>query len=88
MLAVPKFTTQTSGAGKEAGPQTFKLTHRVWFYDTSGNFQRTGNLTETLTLGDRGNTHNGTFTLDIFDPVSTLGAEVSGTVVGERISPN
>jgi hypothetical protein len=76
------------GVWKEAAPQTFKLTHRVWFYDVSGNFQGTGNLSETLVLGDRGNTHSGTFTLDIYDPSGNLVAEVPGTVVGERISPN
>src|SRR3989442_10547906 len=76
------------GAWKEAAPRTFKLTHRVWFYDVSGNFQRTCNLSETLVLGDRRNTHSGTFTLDIYDPAGNLVGEVPGTVVGERISPN
>ncbi len=76
------------GAWKEAAPRTFKLAHRVWFYDVSGNFQGTGNLSETLVLGDRGNTHSGTFTLNIYDPAGNLVAEVPGTVVGERISPN
>ena len=76
------------GAWKEAAPQTFKLTHRVWFYDTNGNFEGTGHLSETLTLGDRGNTHSGSFTLAIYDPFGNLVAEVPGTVVGERISPN
>ena len=76
------------GAWKEAAPQTFKLTHRVWFWSTNGVFQGTGNLSETLTLGDRGNSHTGSFTLDIYDPFGNLVAEVPGTVVGERISPN
>ena len=76
------------GAWKEAAPRTFKLAHRVWFYDVSGNFQGTGNLSETLVLGEKGNTHSGTFTLDIYDPDGNLVAEVPGTVVGERISPN
>jgi len=76
------------GAWKEAAPQTFKLAHRVWFYDVSGNFQGTGSLSETLVLSDKGNTHSGTFTLDIYDPAGNLVAEVPGTVVGERISPN
>ena len=76
------------GAWKEAAPRTFKLAHRVWFYDVNGNFQGTGNLSETLVLGDRGNTHSGTFTLNIYDPAGNLVAEVPGTVVGERISPN
>jgi len=76
------------GSWKEAAPQTFKLTHRVWFYDTNGNFQGTGHLSETLTLGDRGNSHSGSFTLDIYDPFGNLVAEVPGTVLGERISPD
>jgi len=76
------------GAWKEAAPRTFKLAHRVWFYDVNGNFQGTGNLSETLVLGDKGNTHSGTFTLGIYDPAGNLVAEVPGTVVGERISPN
>jgi hypothetical protein len=77
------------GAWKEAAPQTFKLTHRVWLYDTNGNFQGVGYLTESLTLGDRGTTHSGTFTLDIHDLSGNfLVQAAAGTVVGERISPN
>lgn len=76
------------GAWEEAAPRTFKLTHRVWLYDTSGNFQGTGHLTETLVLGDRGNTHTGSFTLAFYDPFGNFLFEVPGTVVGERISVN
>ena len=76
------------GAWKEAAPRTFKLTHRVWSYDASGNFLGTINLNETLVLGDRGNTHNGSFTLDFFDPLGNFMFEVPGSVIGERISPN
>jgi hypothetical protein len=76
------------GAWKEAAPQTFKLTHRVWSYDTSGNFLGTINLNETLVLGDWGNTHNGSFTLDFYDPLGNFMFEVPGSVIGERISPN
>ena len=77
------------GAWKEAAPQTFKLAHRVWLYDTNGNFQGVGHLTETLTLGDRGNTHSGTFTLDIYDLFGNLLVQAAaGSVVGERISPD
>jgi hypothetical protein len=76
------------GSWTVEAPQTFKLTHRVWFYDGAGNFQGTGHLSETLVLGDRGNSHSGTFTLQIFDPAGNQVAEVAGTVAGERISPN
>ena len=76
------------GAWKEAAPRTFKLTHRVWSYDARGNFLGTINLNETLVLGDRGNTHNGSFTLDFYDPLGNFMFEVPGSVIGERISPN
>jgi hypothetical protein len=76
------------GAWKEAAPRTFKLTHRVWSYDASGNFLGTINLNETLFLGDRGNTHNGSFTLDFYDPLGNFMFEVPGSVIGERVSPN
>ena len=76
------------GAWKEAAPQTFKLTHRVWSYDTSGNFLGTINLNETLVLGDKGNTHSGSFTLDFYDPSGNFMFEVPGSAIGERISPN
>ena len=76
------------GAWQEAAPQTFRLTHRVWNYDATGIFLGTISLNETLVLGDRGNTHGGSFTLDFYDPSGTFLFEVPGTVVGERISPN
>ena len=68
--------------------QTFQLTHRVWNYDAGGNFLGTINLNETIVLGDKGNTHTGSFTLDFFDPSGNFLFEVPGTVVGERISVN
>ena len=74
------------GVWKKVAPQAYKLAHRVWSYDTNGNFMGTVHLSENLTLGNRGNTHSGTFTLDIYDPSGTFQFEVAGTVTGERIS--
>jgi hypothetical protein len=77
------------GAWKEAPHQTFRLTHRVWLYDTNGTFLGIGHLTETLTLGDRGNTHSGAFKLDLYDSSDSFVVNLAaGTVVGERISPD
>lgn len=73
------------GTWEEAAPQTFKLTHRVWNYE-DGVFHGTIHLNETLVLGNRGNTHSGSFTLDFYDPSGNFLFEVPGTVVGERIS--
>ena len=75
------------GVWKRAAPRgTYKLAHRVWNYDASGNFLGTINLRETLTLGDGGNTHSGSFTLDFYGPSGNFLMEVAGSVRGERIS--
>lgn len=74
--------------GWAQGPQrNFKLTHRVWSYDGSGNFMGTIHLTESVTLSDNGNSQTGSFTLNIYDPDGNLVNTVPGTVVGERITP-
>jgi len=74
------------GVWKHAGHGTYKLAHRVWNYDASGNFMGTINLSETLTLGPDGNTHSGSFALDFFDPSGNFLFEVAGSVAGERIA--
>ena len=75
------------GTWDEAPPQTFKLNHRVWLYTPDGTFLGVGHLHETLTLSDRGNTQNGSFTLDLYDLSGNKLAELAaGTVKGERIS--
>lgn len=85
----PRAGSVCLGSWVQAAPLNFNLTHRVWLYDANGNFQAIGHLTEALTLGDRGNTHSGTFTLQAFDTDGNpLGDPAQGTVVGERISPN
>jgi hypothetical protein len=74
------------GVWKHGSHGTFKLAHRVWSYDSNGNFMGTIHLSETITLGDGGQTHSGSFTLDFYDPSGTFQFEVPGSVTGERIS--
>jgi len=75
------------GVWKRVAPHgTYKLAHRVWNYDASGNFLGTINLSETLTLGSGRNKHSGSFALDFYDPTGSFIMEVAGTVTGERIS--
>lgn len=75
------------GVWKRVDPHgTYKLAHRVWSYDANGTFLGTINLSETLTLGQDGNTHSGTFALDFYDPNGNFLMEVTGTATGERIS--
>jgi hypothetical protein len=70
---------------RQADRVTYKLTHRVWIYDTDGNFGGTIHLSETLRLGDHGTTHSGSFALDFYDAAGNFQSEVPGSVVAERI---
>lgn len=74
------------GTWKKLTPQRYKLAHRVWRYDANGGFQGTIHLSETLSLGQHGNTHSGSFTLDFYDPNGNFLFEVAGDVAAERIS--
>jgi len=74
------------GVWKHAPHGAFKLAHRVWNYDANGNFLGTIHLSETVTVGQGGNTHSGSFTLDFYDPSGNLVLELPGSVTGERIS--
>jgi hypothetical protein len=74
------------GVWKRVAHGAYKLAHRVWSYDASGNFLGTIHLTETVTVGQGGNTHSGSFILDFYDPSGTFQFEVAGNVTGERIS--
>ena len=74
------------GVWRHAKNGAFKLAHRVWRYDENGTFMGTINLSETLTLGEDGKTHSGSFVLDFYDPSGNFQFEVPGNVTGERIS--
>src|SRR5208283_262929 len=52
---------------RTAGTNTYTLAHRVWNYDTTGDWLGTINLSETITVGKGGNSHSGSFTLDFYD---------------------
>ena len=52
----PRGGTVCLGAWKKTGRRTYKLAHRVWSYDINGNFLGTLHLSETLRLGNHGNT--------------------------------
>jgi len=62
-----------------------KLAHRVWNYDTNGNFLGTIHLSETIYLTHDGNAQTGSFRLDFYDPDGNFITEVAGNVTGQRI---
>ena len=62
-----------------------QLIHRVWNYDSSGDFMGTIHLTETVSLSHNGDVQTGSFKLDFYDPDGNFQNEVAGTVVAQRI---
>jgi hypothetical protein len=73
------------GVWKRAGG-TYTLAHRVWNYDAKGDFLGTIHLSETLTLGNTGNTLKGSFTSRFYDRTGHFVNKVTGNVTGRRIS--
>jgi len=63
----------------------FKLAHRVWNYDISGDFMGTIQLSETIHLSHNGDVQTGSFKLDFYDPSGNFVTEVAGNVTGQRI---
>ncbi|MGA7796280.1 MAG: hypothetical protein WCA19_24885 [Candidatus Acidiferrales bacterium] len=63
----------------------FKLAHRVWNYDATGDFMGTIQLSETVHLSHQGTVHTGSFKLDFYDPSGNFVTEVAGNVTGQRI---
>ncbi len=74
------------GTWVPVGPHSYKLAHRVWWYDSTGDFMGTIHLTEVVSLTNRGNSHGGSFALDFYDPNNNFLFEVAGNVVAERIT--
>jgi hypothetical protein len=73
------------GVWKNTAPGGFKLVHRVWNYDTTGDFLGTINLTEEVKVIDGGATQTGIFKLDFYDPSGNFLTEVAGQATGQRV---
>jgi hypothetical protein len=82
----PRTGSVCLGVWKHASHGTYKLAHRVWNYDSNGDFLGTINLSETLTVSADGKTHSGAFALDFYDPTGKFLQEVAGNVTADRVS--
>lgn len=82
----PRTGSVCLGTWKEAPGHTFKLSHRVWRYDASGNYQGIIRLSESVALTGNGDTHSGSFTLDFYDQDGNFQFSVPGNVVAERVT--
>lgn len=76
------------GTWAQTAPGRFKLVHRVWSYDTNGNFMGTIHLTEHVSVGKGGMHHQGGVTLDFYDASGNFQQEVKAQVAAEKITAN
>ena len=74
------------GVYKTVAPRTVKLHHIGWMFKPDGTVAGTFTLDELNTVTRDGRQYNGTFTFKTFATDGTLGANVSGTMVGSRIT--
>jgi len=81
----PRTNNICLGTWKKTAGGVIKLAHRVWSYDSNGNFLGAIHLSETVNLTQNGNAQTGTFKVDIYDPSGSFVTEVVGDVNGQRI---
>jgi hypothetical protein len=69
-------------------PQTFKLKHPSWTFDSSGNLTGTAYIIETVTVGPGGNEYAGPYTVYLYDTAGNPQGSFSGTIKAHRIMPD
>lgn len=74
------------GVWQKSGPSSFKLNHFALNFDSSGNFIGPGQIREDITLDQKADQYEGSFTLDLFDPVGNLLSHIAGRVTATRIT--
>ncbi|HXM42780.1 MAG TPA: hypothetical protein VN924_16125 [Bryobacteraceae bacterium] len=75
------------GVWTQTGPQTFKLKHPSWTFDTSGNLTGTAYILETVTVGPGGNEYEGPYSIDFYDTSGNPTGSFTGNIKAYRIMP-
>jgi hypothetical protein len=75
------------GVWKKTGLRTVQLTHIGWNFDVAGNPAGYFILTETETLGSKGDSYSGSFVYNIYDDSGKLTQTLTGTQTATRINP-
>ena len=76
------------GVWQKSGPFGYELNHFALSWDPSGNFIGPAQIRETVTLNQRADQYEGTFTIDQYDPSGTLLVHIAGTISAARITVN
>jgi hypothetical protein len=75
------------GVWKKVGPKTVQLTHIGWNFDPLGNPAGYFILSETNTIGDKGDSYSGTFVYNVYDNSGAVVFTLTGTQSATRINP-
>ena len=78
------------GVWTATGPFSYLLNHYALSYDPgTGKLNGKVLIKENVQLGAKGQTFNGTWTLDVFDPVTNANVNhLAGTITGKRLTAN
>jgi hypothetical protein len=75
------------GVWGQTGFLTFELNHYALSYDaTSGSLANIVNIREQVTLSPSGDSYNGTFTIDVYDPNGSHVDHVAGNITATRVT--
>jgi hypothetical protein len=74
------------GVWVKTGPDTYKLKHPYWRWDSTGTLIGSGVLRFEITVDPDGNSYTGTFTNDQFDLVGNNVHHGAGDTSGQRIT--
>jgi hypothetical protein len=75
------------GVWVQIGPETFKLKHPSWTFDSSGNLTGTAYIIETVAVDPGGNQYEGPYTISFYDTSGNPQGSFSGTIKAHRIMP-
>jgi len=76
------------GVWTQTGPQTYKLKHPSWTFDSSGNLTGTAYIAESVTVDAGGNGYIGIYVINFFDTSGNPVGSFNGTLKAHRVLPN
>jgi hypothetical protein len=74
------------GVWQKSGPSSYELNHFALSSDLSGNFVGPAQIREDVTLNQKANQYEGTFTIDQYDVSGNLLVHIAGKVTATRIT--
>ena len=74
------------GVWQKSGPSSYELNHFALSSDLSGNLIGPAQIREEITLNQKANQYEGTFTIDQYDVAGNLLVHIAGRVNATRVT--